>query len=185
MTLVRFSAALQEGLLSLPQDCKEVLRLIEDPELDDESRVLAAGALLHVLAGTNAIPGARGTLAYADDVMVLRLAIERMREASPEVLRAHTEDAPEVYDAMADQLEAVRAHLGELVAVLDRAVDQLPKLQHEGHDAPRCAHDDDEMDWLYDSVHEAINLRLELDEADVARAVREADRLTTLLKQRL
>ena len=60
-------------MLTLPQDCKAVLRLAEDPDLDDDSRVLACGALLHVLSGANAIPGVKGTLAFADDVIVLRL----------------------------------------------------------------------------------------------------------------
>ncbi|MFN7697015.1 MAG: hypothetical protein ACK6CU_03210 [Deltaproteobacteria bacterium] len=185
MTLDRFSAALREGMLSLPQDCKAMLRLAEDPDLDDESRVLACGALLHVLSGTNAIPGAKGTLGFADDVIVLRLVVERIEKASPEVVKAHREDDPEVYEAMSEQLGATRVHLAELMIVLDRAVDALPKLQFEGHDARGCAHDDESITWLYDSVHEAIVERLELKEEDVARAVKGAGDLRAYLKQRV
>ncbi len=185
MTLARFSQALEEGLLSLPEDCKEVLRLIDDPDLDDASRVLACGALLHVLAGTNAIPGARGILAYADDVIVLRLMLERVEQRSADVVRAHAASEPELYAAMRVELAAIREHLGEDLAVLDRAVDQLPKLQHEGRDAASLARDDDGITWLYDAVQEAIVARLELPSADVARAVKDAGRLASLLKQRL
>lgn len=184
MTIDRFSAALRDGMLSLPQDCKAMLRLAEDPDLDDESRVLACGALIHVLSGTNAIPGAKGTLALADDVIVLRLAVERLAAASPDVAKAHADDDPEVFDAMRDQLEAVRAHLGDLMGVLDRAVDQLPKLQFEGHDAKGCAVDDESITWLYDSVHEAIIQRLEVREEDAARAAKSAGELRSYLKQR-
>jgi len=172
-------------MLSLPQDCKAMLRLAEDPELDDASRVLVCGALLHLLSGTNAIPGAKGVLAFADDVIVLRLVVDRINHASPEVARAHREDDPDVYDAMAEQLAATRAELGDLMVVLDRAVDQLPKLQFEGHDPTGCAHDEESSTWLYDSVHEAIVERLELNEEAVNRAVKSAGELKTYLKQRL
>ncbi|MFO0713656.1 MAG: hypothetical protein U0353_27635 [Sandaracinus sp.] len=185
MTLERFSAALRDGMLSLPQDCKAMLRLAEDPDVDDASRVLACGALLHVLSGTNAIPGAKGLLAFADDVIVLRLVVDRIAQSSPDVVKAHREDDPETYEAMDEQLEAIRGHLGELMVVLDRAVDQMPKLQYEGHDASGCAHDEESITWLYDSVQEAIVERLELKEEAVARAVKTAGELRSYLKQRL
>jgi len=172
-------------MLSLPQDCKAMLRLAEDPELDEASRVLACGALLHLLSGTNAIPGAKGVLALADDVIVLRLVVDRIAESSPEVARAHREDDPDVYEAMAEQLEAVRAELGELMVVLDRAVAHRAKLQFGGHDPVRCAGDEGGGTWLYDSVHEAIVERLELNEEAVNRAVKSAGDLKTYLKQRL
>lgn len=181
----RFSEALRDGLVSLPQDCKAVLRLAEDPDLDDESRVLACGALLHVLSGTNAIPGAKGTLALADDVIVLRLAVERIAKASPSVVASHRDDDPEVFDAMREQLAVIREHLGELMAVLDRAVDHLPKLQFEGHGAAACARDEESITWLYDSVHEAIVERLEVGVEEATRAARSAGELRGLLKQRL
>ncbi len=162
-----------------------MLRLAEDPDLDDDSRVLACGALLHVLSGTNAIPGAKGTLALADDVIVMRLVVERAAVASPDVAKAHFEDDPDVFDAMREQIDAIREHLGDLMSVLDRAVDQLPKLQFEGHDAPGCAKDDESITWLYDSVHEAIIERLELKEEAVTRAVKGAGELRGYLKQRM
>lgn len=185
MTLDRFSEALRDGMLSLPQDCKAMLRLAEDPDLDDEGRVLACGALLHVLSGANAIPGVKGTLAFADDVIVLRLATERIEKASPDVVAAHRADDPEVYEPMIEQLAAIRGHLGDLMVVLDRAVDALPKMQFEGHDARGCALDEESITWLYDSVHEAIVERLELGEEVVARAVKGAGELRGYLKQRL
>lgn len=185
MTLERFSEALRAGMLSLPQDCKAMLRLAEDPDLDEEGRVLACGALLHVLSGANAIPGVKGTLAYADDVIILRLVAERIEKASPDVLTAHREDDPEVYEAWDAELGVIRAFLGELEVVLSRTVDGLPKLQFEGHTAVECARDDDGATWLYDSVQEAIVERLELKQEEVTRAVKGAGEIRTYLKQRL
>jgi hypothetical protein len=71
------------------------------------------------------------------------------------------------------------------MVVLDRVVDALPRMQFEGHDAVGCAMDDESITWLYDSVHEAIVERLELDEEAVVRAVKGAGELRGFLKQRL
>lgn len=185
MTVEQFADALGEAMLTLPQDLKALLRLVEDPELDEAGRTLACGAMLHVLSGANAIPGVKGTLAYADDVLVLRLTVERLEESSPDVVARHREDLPEVYDAMDEQMEIVRDYLGDLLSVLDRATDGLPKLTYEGHSAELCSSDEDASTWLYDSVHEAIVERLELRELDVARAVKGAGEIKTYLKQRV
>ena len=185
MTRERFPEALREAMLTLPQDCKAMLRLADDPDLDDDSRVLACGALLHLLSGTNAIPGVKGTLAFADDVIVLRLTVAKIATVSPDIVQAHREDDPEVFEAMESQLESVREALGDLMSVLDRAVEGLPKLQYEGHSAAECARDEEGTTWLYDSVHEAIVERLELKPDDVARAVKSANDLKTFLRQRM
>lgn len=184
MTLDRFAEALRGGMLSLPQDLKAMLRITEDGDLDDKSRVLACGAILHVLSGANAIPGVKGVMGFADDVIVLRLVIERIEKTSPEVIRAHRDEDPETFGPMAEQTEAIRAHLGELTAVLDKTVDGLSRLSFEGHTAQECARDQEAQTWLYDSVHEAIVERLELPEDVVARGVKSAGDIRGHLKQR-
>ena len=146
--------------------------------------LLACGALLHVLSGANAIPGVNGTLGFADDVLVLRLTVDRIGLAEPEIMKAHREDAPEVFEPMAQQLEAARDFLGERISVLEKTLDGLSKIVHEGHGAESCARDQEHQTWLYDSVHEAIVERLELNEDEVARAVKSAGDIQVKLDQR-
>ena len=181
-----FADAMREAILSLPQDLKGMLRVMEDPDLDDTGRVLASGALLHVLSASNAIPGVKGTLALVDDVLVLRLALERIAQTSPEVVAQHRADLHEVFDSWTVQLEAARAYLGERgIAVLDKAVEGLPKLTFQGHTAQECARDQDAATWLYDSVHEAIVEQFELGEDEVARAVKNSHEILTKVSQRV
>jgi uncharacterized membrane protein YkvA (DUF1232 family) len=179
-----FAEAMRDAILSLPEDLKAMLRLMEDPDLDDASRVLASGALLHVLSGTNAIPGVKGTLALVDDVLVLRLAFERIGRFSPEVVANHRKDSPEVFEAWDLQLAAARAYLGDRFAVLERAVDGLPKISFQGHSAGQCARDPEAATWLYDSVQEAIVEQFEIAEEDVVRAVKNAHEIKARLAQR-
>lgn len=180
-----FAEAMREAILSLPQDLKAMLRVMEDPELDDAARVLASGSLLHVLSASNAIPGVKGTLALVDDVIVLRLALERIAGTSPDVVRRHREDMPEIFDAWTVQLEAARAYLGERgIAVLEKAVDGLSKLTFQGHSARECARDPEASTWLYDSVHEAIVEQFEIAEDEVARAVKSSHEILAKVSQR-
>ena len=185
MARERFVEAVTEGILSLPQDMKAVLRIVEDPEVDDAGRVLMAGALLHVLSAHNAIPGQRGILAHVDDVLVLRLALERVQKTNPVSMARHREESPELFESADSQLEVSREFLGDLMQVLDEAVDGCPKLTHQGHDAKQCALDEEGSTWLYDTVQEAIVQELELDEDEVAREARNVDRIVPHLQSRV
>ncbi|HJL19562.1 MAG TPA: hypothetical protein RMH99_28120 [Sandaracinaceae bacterium LLY-WYZ-13_1] len=181
----KFEDAMREAIVSLPQDMKAMLRIVEDPDLDDDGRTLAAGALIHVLSVSNTIPGQRGLLAYLDDVIVLRLVLERLQKQAPDVMKRHSEESPELMGPLEDQMAAVRGYLGELLQVLDKAVDELPKLNHHGHSARDCARDEEASTWLYDAVHEALLVDLEFDEDDVARELKQVDRIKRPLEQRL
>lgn len=174
-----------DGILSLPQDLKVVLRIAEDPEIDDEGRIAAAGALLHVLSSSNAIPGMRGILAFVDDVLVLRLVLERVEKTNPDVMARHRTDSPEEFARFDEQMKLSREYLGDLIVVLDKAAESVGKLKFEGYSATQCGADEEAMTWLYDAVHEAIVERLEFDEDEVARETKRVDQILPHLKNRV
>ncbi|MCA9580862.1 MAG: hypothetical protein KC416_03650 [Myxococcales bacterium] len=181
----RFAEVATEAILSLPQDLKAALRVVEDADVDDASRVAVAGAILHVLSNANAIPGTRGVLAHVGNVIVLRLVLERAIKASPEAMAAHQEDSPELFGPLPGQLEATRSYLTDLIGVLDKVADGVVKLSHQGHSAEQCARDMDESTWLYEAVQEAIVERLELDEDEVAREMKQVDTILPHLRSRM
>ena len=185
MASERFRELITDGILALPQDLKVVLRVAEDPEISDEGRVAAAGALLHVLSSSNAIPGMRGTLAFVDDVLVLRLVLENIERSNPEAMARHREDSPELFVRFDEQLEAARAYLGELIVVLDKAAASVGTLKFEGYSAQQCGVDEDAMTWLYDAVQEAIVDQLEFDEDEVHREAKRVDEILPHLKNRV
>jgi uncharacterized membrane protein YkvA (DUF1232 family) len=185
MSREQFEQAMSEAIMSLPQDLKAMLRIVEDPDLEDEHRTLVAGALVHVLSGANAIPGMRGILAYVDDVIVLRLVLERLSREAPDVMARHKKDSPELLEPLEGQMETVREYLGDLLTVLDKATDQLPKLTHEGHSAVQCAREHEASTWLYEAVHAALTTELDFDEAAVARAMKSVDQIKRPLQQRM
>lgn len=179
-----FQELIGPAIVALPQDLKATLRLVEDPELDDASRVGLAGAVMHVLSGANSIPGVRGILAFVDDVVVLRLALEAASSRSPDVVAKHAAKEPEFIGNVATFLVVSRDFLGELMPLLEKATEQAQKLTHQGHGAQDCVFETESSTWLYDAVHAAIVEQFEFDEDEVMREVKRVGQLQQPLGSR-
>ncbi|MFW2389142.1 MAG: hypothetical protein ACN4G0_12445 [Polyangiales bacterium] len=172
-------------LIRFSQDLKAVLRMVEDPNIDDESRVAAAGALLNVFSSRGVIPGVRGVLRYLGDVLLMRLMLRSVRERSPEAFEKHAQAAPEMLEPLSDELEAMQAYLEERVSVFEKAVEKFPSLNHRGHEAAACIEDAESSTWLYDAVHEALIDQIDFDEEDVTRELKQVDRILAPLASRV
>lgn len=185
MSRERFLEVMTEAVISLPQDLKAVMRVVEDADVDDESRVATAGSLLHVLSAGNAIPGVRGILQHVGDIVLIQLVLEKVSERSPEAFGQHVEDSPEFFAELSSQLEASRGFLGERISVLEKVAEGLSKQQYQGHSAERCVNDVEMLNWLYGAVHEAIVEKFDYEEDDVARELRNVDRILSSLESRM
>ena len=184
MSRERFVELMTPALTRFSQDLKSVLRIVEDPEFDDESRTAAAGCLLHVISSTGAIPGVRGVLRHLGDVLVTRIMLERVRAKSPDAFSRHAAESPEMLDPLSDELDAMKAYLGDRAQVLEGVVDRFPKLNHQGHQAAGCIRDTESSNWLYDAVHEALIDEIEFDDEDVVREMRNVDQILAPLAAR-
>lgn len=184
MSREQFTDFLRAAIVSLPQHLKATLRLVDDPNIPDEGRVIAAGAIMHWLGGSNTIPGVRGgPLSYVDDVLVLRLAYARIEEIAPDAMAKHRSDWPEVFGGLTEEVELLRSYLGNSVSVLDRAVARLNQLKHQGVSAGQCASDEDSSTMLYDAVQAAL-VDFEPEEEAVSRALKQLDPVLDGLRQR-
>ncbi len=181
----RFIELMTPALTRFSQDVKSLLRIVEDPSVDDESRVAAAGALLHVISSTGAIPGVRGVLRHLGDVMVMRLVLDRVRERSPNAFDKHLAGSPEMLEPLSEELDAMRAYLGDRVSVLEKAVEKFPELSHQGQQAAACVEDPESSTWLYDAVHEALIAEIDFDDEDVVRELKQVDRILAPLASRI
>ncbi|MDH5673493.1 MAG: hypothetical protein OEZ06_15165 [Myxococcales bacterium] len=184
MSRARFIEFLEGAILGLPQHLKAALRLVDDPDIPDEGRLAVAGVLLHWMSGTNTIPGVRGgTLSLVDDVLLLRLAYERVEQVAPEVMAQHREDSPELFGNLADELETLRGYLGEGIQVLETAMSKIGLLKHQGLTSRQCVDDPEAGTALYEEVQAAL-VDLDLEEDEVARDLKKIDPIVTSLKQR-
>lgn len=185
MSRERFVELMTPALIRFTQDLKSVLRIVEDPEVDDESRTAAAGALLHVISSSGAIPGVRGVLRHLGDVLVIRIVLDGVRERSPKAFDKHLREAPEMLESLSAELEATRAYLGDSVVVLENVAEKFPSLSHQGHHAAGCIEDAESSTWLYDAVHEALIDEIDFDDEEVVRELKQVDRILTPLASRV
>lgn len=185
MSRDRFEELMSEAVIGLPHNLKNVLRIVEDPEVDDESRTTLAGALLHVLSQSVAIPGVCGTLQHVGSALVIALALEKAKAKSPEPIDGHTEAMPELLAPLEEQLEVARAFLGEGMTLLDEVASKLHEQDFQGHAAPQCVTDTESSNWLYEAVHEALIETVEIDDDDVAREIKDSPRIKKNLVARV
>ena len=175
---------MRDAVIQLPQDLRAVLRIVEDQEVDDESRISVAGALLHVISEGSSVPGLHGVLQHVGSVVLIRLVLEAAKKRSPEALACHEEDSAELFAPLEEQLQVSRDFLGDGMKVLEQLVERLPKLNHQGHSAEQCVHDTESSNWLYDTVHVSLVESLEIDEDDVAREIKGITRIQKSLQAR-
>jgi len=185
MSRERFIELMTPALIRFSQDLKSVLRIVDDPEIDDESRVAAAGGLLHVIFSSGAIPRVRGVLRYLGDVLLIRLVLSDVRERSPDGFQKHLLKSPEMLEPLSDELDAMRAYLGDRVTVLEDVAKKLPSLNQQGHRAVDCVEDTESSTWLYDAVHEALIDQIDFDDEDVVRELKQVDRILAPLASRV
>lgn len=179
-----FTDFLRAAIVSLPQHLQGALRLMDDPNIPDEGRIMAAGAVQHWLSGSNTIPGVRaGVLSYVDDVIVLRLAYARIQAIAPDAMAKHSADWPELFGHIGDEEKLVRDTLGQSVAVFDKVIDKLGQLKHHGRSASQCVADEEAATMLYDEVIAAL-VDLELEEEAISRALKQLGPVLDGLRQR-
>lgn len=185
MSTERFIELMTPPLTRFGEDLNSVLRMVEDPEIDDQSRTALAGALMHVISSSGAIPGVRGVLRHLGDVLCLRMVFEQLRERSPEAFAKHAQQAPQLLGPLQEELDVMAAYLGERAKVLQRVVGKFPKLNHQGHSPASCVTDTEASTWLYDTVHEWLIDGLEFEEQDVARELKHVDDILPGLEAKL
>ena len=99
----RFLAAMSEHLVSLPFDLKVLFEAKDDPDLDRKARETACGAILYVLTKID-VAGEKNIIGYADDVVVVRLALASV-----------VPDKPVVAERLRDLLSRLLHHFGGLL----------------------------------------------------------------------
>lgn len=185
MARERFIEAMTPALVRFGPDLTAVLRIVEDPEIDDESRIAVSGCLLHIISSGNAIPGVRGILRHLGEALLMRLVLAQVRERSPEAFARHAAAASELLEGLDDELGAAQEFLGERIKVIEQVAKKVSEHNHQGHTASACVHDTESSNWLYDAVQEALIDQFDFDEEDVARDLKGVEQILGPLEAKI
>lgn len=173
-------AVIRARVSSIPADLKALFAVLDDPELADDLRGLAASAIFYNLNPSNLLPhNAGGVLGFADDVLAIRCALDEVRTRSPERARKHAEAAPESWEGLEGEIAVLSALLGDLWAPFCEAWRTIGAQEWRGHRAQHCVSDADESTWLYEAVEEEMSNR-DIDEQAVVREIQKAPLLAKL-----
>lgn len=181
----RFIDLMENAINSLPQDLHAVARIAEDPDLEESEREQICGALIHVLSGCNALPGARGLLRHIGDVVILRLVLFKLVENNPEAMSQHQSEYPELFESLSDDVALIKQNLGPAMSLFEQAIANFSKLHFKGHNAARCARESEETMWLYDAVLAAMVDKFDFDEDEVGREVKKVEATIRPIRERL
>ena len=175
--------ALRSRVLTIPADLKALFAIVDDADLPDETRALAAGAIFYNLNPANLIPAKEGAIGYADDAIAIRCVLDEVQKTFPEQAKKYAKAAPETWDGLDREIALFSGLLGDLWQPLHDAWRKVGMMEWRGKKAADCVADADDSAWLYAAVEETLSLR-DVDDAEVVREVRK-EPLLLKLAQRL
>ena len=144
-----FVESFTEALVSLPFDMKVLVEAVVDPDLPVPSRELSAAVLIHIF---NPKDGhVEAYLRHTEDVVLVRLALNKIRAQSDEATQDFVAHWSESFDALDESLARYRAAFGDdVIDWLDGRWPVLRKGLYAKKHAAQYVQDEDLAKKLYD-----------------------------------
>ena len=180
----RFVDTMRGWLISLPHDLKILYEASSDANLDRASRELAAGAIIYVVSPSDFISSDRSDFSgYADDCLILRLALGRIVAKKDEDSQQFKDRFADFFESLDKELAVCKKAMGELYAWLDSLVDGLPRLEYKGKKVAVYLDDDEASELLYEDGL-AFATDYPVDEDDLADRFKKASTIIDVIQKR-
>ena len=180
----RFVDTMRGWLIALPHDLKILYEATSDENLDRASRELATGAIIYVVSPSDFITSDRSDFSgYADDCLILRLALSRIVANKDEDSQQFRERFADFFGSLPDELGVCKKAMGELYDWLDSLVDGLPRLEYKGKKVAVYLDDDEASEMLYEDGL-AFATDYPVDEDDLADRFKKASTIIDVIQKR-
>ena len=180
----RFVDTMRGWLISLPHDLKILYEATSDENLDRASRELATGAIIYVVSPSDFITSDRSDFSgYADDCLILRLALGRIVANKDEDSEQFRERFADFFASLPDELGVCKKAMGELYSWLDSLVDGLPRLEYKGKKVAVYLDDDEASEMLYEDGL-AFATDYPVDEDDLSDRFKKASTIIDVIQKR-
>ena len=126
----RFVQVFKSWLVSLPHDLKIAFEAMDDENLSRADRELACGVVIYIVTKKDIKDRNDSVGSFADDALLLRLALRRIADRQDEDAQAFRERFPELFSELPGEVEVCKTVLGDLMSWLEQKVDTLRKLEH-------------------------------------------------------
>jgi len=146
----KFVELVRSWLVSLPHDLKIAFDAMDDENLPRPVRELATGVVIHVVTPKDAAATNDAIAAFADDAVLLRLALHKGLEKGEDE-QAFRDRFPELFDELDDSLKLCRSMIGpELMGWLEQKIASLRTVSYKGKKAAKYLDDAEAREQLFD-----------------------------------
>lgn len=180
----RFVDTMRGWLISLPHDLKILYEASTDANLDRASRELAVGAIIYVVSPSDFISSDRSDFSgYADDCLILRLALGRIVATKDEDSKLFLDRFGDFFESLDKELAVCKKAMGELYGWLDSLVDGLPRLEYKGKKVAVYLDDEEASELLYEDGL-AFATEYPVDEDDLADRFKKASTIIEVIQKK-
>ncbi len=180
----RFVKTMRSWLVSLPHDLKILYEASADENLDRKIRELVVGAIIYVVSPNDFISSDRDDFAgYADDCIMLRLALNRLASEKDEDTEFFMSRFSEFFENLEPELAICKSAMPELYDWLAGRVDELTGLEYKGKKIPKYIDEDELSEFLYE---DGLGFRTEypVDEEDIGDRFKKAKTIIEIISRR-
>jgi hypothetical protein len=168
----------------LPHDLKIAFDAMDDENLPRPVREVAAGVVAYVISPNDSISDRNdNVVSFADDALLLRLALQKALGPGGEDEKAFRDRFPELFENLDENLTLCKSVMGELMTWLEGKVKRLPGLDYKGKKIVKYLDDTDAREQLYDDGV-VFNTDYPVDEKTIADKLKKASTVTEAMKRR-
>jgi uncharacterized membrane protein YkvA (DUF1232 family) len=180
----RFVELFKSWLVSLPHDLKIAFDAMDDENLPRSSREIAAGAVCYVVSPNDFVSDRNEAVAsFADDAVLLRLALRAVVTESGEDGQAFRDRFPELFGGLDEDLAACGKVLGDLMPWLQAKVGNLANHSYKGKKARLFLDDDEAREELFEDGL-AFRTDYPVDDKFIGDKLKKASTVTDVMRRR-
>jgi uncharacterized membrane protein YkvA (DUF1232 family) len=178
----KFVELVRGWLVSLPHDLKIAFDAMDDENLPRPVREVAAGVIAYVVSPNDVVPDRDAVVGYADDVVLLRLALQRALGPGEDE-KSFRDRFPELFEGLEDNLTLCKSIMGELMTWLESKVTTLPSLEYKGKKVAKYIDDEEAREQLFE---DGLVFRTDypVDEKTITDKLKKATTITDVMKRR-
>lgn len=146
----RFVNTMRSWLINLPYDLKILYEASTDENLSRESRELMIGAIIYAISPNDLISDRDNFASYADDCLLLRVALKKGVGSDDEDEEFFRSRFPEFFESLDAELATCEEALGELYTWLASKVDLLTKRSYKNKTVKQHFESEELQEVLYE-----------------------------------
>ena len=178
----RFVETMRSWLVSLPYDLKILYEASTDENLSQASRQLAIGAIIYAISPSDLISDRDTYASYADDCLLLRLALKSAVGTEDEDEAFFRSRFPEFFETLDSELETCEQALGDLYPWLTSKVSWLATQTYKNKSVSQYFESEELQETLYE---DGLEFRTEypVSEDDISDRFKKPSSVIDLLRR--